>query len=48
MSQGLTAYGNRVYLSYESGSVPYVRDEDTLNKIGYVHRAPIGQLTGLA
>jgi hypothetical protein len=48
MSQGLTVYGKRVYLNYESGSVPYVRDEDTLNKIGYVHRAPNGQLTGLA
>jgi hypothetical protein len=48
MAEGMTAYAGRVWLTYESGTVPYVRDPDTLNPIGNVHTASIAALQGLA
>jgi len=48
MSEGITEYGGRAYLSYESGSHLYRSDPTTLNVITHLHKATITSLTGLA
>ncbi|TCN44534.1 hypothetical protein EV644_101330 [Kribbella orskensis] len=48
MSEGITEYGGRAYLVFESGSHVYRSDPKTLNVISRLHKATISSLTGLA
>ncbi|GAA1614137.1 hypothetical protein GCM10009789_80340 [Kribbella sancticallisti] len=48
MSEGITEYGGRAYLVYESASHLYRSDPKTLNVIPRLHKATISSLTGLA
>ncbi|WP_433166885.1 hypothetical protein [Kribbella sp. CA-247076] len=47
MSEGLTEYGGRAYLVFESGSYKYRSDPKTKNVITRLHKASISSLTGL-
>jgi len=47
MSEGITEYGGRVYLVFESGSYLYRSDQKTLNVITRLHKAPLSTLTSL-
>lgn len=48
MSEGITEYGGRAYLVFESGSHLYAGDPKTLNVIKNLHKATISSLTSLA
>ena len=48
MSEGITEYGGKAYLVFESGSHLYRGDSKTLNVITHLHKATIASLTGLA
>jgi hypothetical protein len=48
MSEGITEYGGRVYLVFESGSHLYRSDPKTLNVITRLHKASLSSLTSLA
>lgn len=48
MSEGITEYGGRAYLAFESGSHLYRSDSRTLNVITRLHKAPLSSLTSLA
>lgn len=48
MSEGITEYGGRAYLVFESGSHLYRGDKLTLNVIPNLHKATIASLTKLA
>ena len=48
MSEGITEYGVRAYLVFESGSHVYRSDPKTLNVISRLHKATISSLTSLA
>jgi hypothetical protein len=48
MSEGITEYGGKAYLVFESGSHLYSGDSKTLNVITHLHKATIASLTGLA
>jgi glutamine cyclotransferase len=48
MSEGITEYGGRAYLVFESGSHVYRSDPKTLNVISRLHKATISSLTSLA
>lgn len=48
MSEGITEYGGRAYLVFESGSHLYRSDSKTLNVIPRLHKATITSLTKLA
>jgi hypothetical protein len=48
LSEGITEYGGRAYLVFESGSHTYRSDPKTLNVITHLHKATISSLTGLA
>ncbi|TDD46935.1 hypothetical protein E1263_35570 [Kribbella antibiotica] len=48
MSEGITEYGGRAYLVFESGSYPYRSDKTTKNVITRLHKASISSLTSLA
>ncbi|TCM45151.1 hypothetical protein [Kribbella sp. VKM Ac-2568] len=48
MSEGITEYGGRAYLVFESGSHVYRSDPKTLNVISHLHKATISSLTSLA
>lgn len=48
MSEGITEYGGKAYLVFESGSHLYRGDSKTLNVITHLHKATITSLTGLA
>ena len=48
MSEGITEYGGRAYLVFESGSHLYRSDPKTLNVISRLHKATISSLTSLA
>jgi hypothetical protein len=48
MSEGITEYGGRAYLVFESGSHLYAGDPKTLNVIKSLHKATITSLTKLA
>jgi hypothetical protein len=47
MSEGITEYGGRAYLVFESGSHLYRSDPRTLNVIGRLHKASLSSLTSL-
>lgn len=48
MSEGITEFGGRAYLVFESGSYPYRSDPATKNVITRLHKASISSLTSLA
>ncbi|MFK4087934.1 hypothetical protein ACI2LF_27735 [Kribbella sp. NPDC020789] len=48
MSEGITEYGGRAYLVFESGSYAYRSDPKTKNVITHLHKASISSLTSLA
>jgi hypothetical protein len=48
MSEGITEFGGRAYLVFESGSHLYSGDPKTLNVIKSLHKATITSLTKLA
>jgi hypothetical protein len=48
MAEGITEYGGKAYLVFESGSHLYRGDSKTLNVITHLHKATIASLTGLA
>ena len=48
MTEGITEYGGRAYLLYESGSHLYRGDSRTLNVITRLHKATVSSLTKLA
>ncbi|MET7279685.1 hypothetical protein ABZS29_15720 [Kribbella sp. NPDC005582] len=48
MSEGITEFGGRAYLVFESGSYPYRSDPKTKNVITHLHKASISSLTSLA
>jgi hypothetical protein len=48
MAEGITEFGGRAYLVFESGSYPYRSDPLTKNVITHLHKAPISELTSLA
>lgn len=48
MSEGITEYGGRAYLVFESGSYQYRSDPKTKNVITHLHKASISSLTSLA
>jgi hypothetical protein len=48
MTEGITEYGGKAYLVFESGSHLYRADSKTLNVIPTLHKATITSLTGLA
>ncbi len=48
MSEGLTEFGGRAYLVFESGSYAYRSDPKTKNVITRLHKASISSLTSLA
>ncbi|GAA0594114.1 hypothetical protein HPO96_06740 [Kribbella sandramycini] len=48
MSEGITEFGGRAYLVFESGSYPYRSDPRTKNVITRLHKATISSLTSLA
>ncbi|WP_020387139.1 hypothetical protein [Kribbella catacumbae] len=48
MSEGITEFGGRAYLLFESGSHLYRGDSKTLNVIPRLHKATIASLTKLA
>lgn len=48
MSEGLTEFGGRAYLVFESGSHLYSSDPKTKNVIKSLHKASISSLTSLA
>ncbi|MFI5729036.1 hypothetical protein ACIA49_02880 [Kribbella sp. NPDC051587] len=48
MSEGITEYGGRAYLVFESGSYAYRSDPKTKNVITHLHKATISSLTSLA
>lgn len=48
MSEGITEFGGRAYLVFESGSHLYAGDSKTLNVIKSLHKATISSLTKLA
>jgi hypothetical protein len=47
MSEGLTEYGGRAYLVFESGAYKYRSDPKTKNVITRLHQAKLSSLTGL-
>ncbi|MEV6283105.1 hypothetical protein [Kribbella sp. NPDC051770] len=47
MSEGLTEFGGRAYLVFESGSYAYRNDPKTKNVIYNLHKAPLSSLTKL-
>ncbi|MFG1815188.1 hypothetical protein ACGFIF_15580 [Kribbella sp. NPDC049174] len=47
MSEGLTEFGGRAYLVFESGAYKYRSDPKTKNVITRLHKASISSLTGL-
>jgi hypothetical protein len=47
MSEGVTEYGGRAYLVFESGSYLYRSDPATKNVITRLHKASVSSLTGL-
>jgi hypothetical protein len=47
MSEGITEFGGRAYLVFESGSYLYRSDPKTLNVIPRLHKATISSLTKL-
>jgi hypothetical protein len=47
LSEGLTEFGGRAYLVFESGSYAFRSDPRTKNVITRLHKAPISSLTGL-
>ncbi|WP_405056502.1 hypothetical protein OG474_27635 [Kribbella sp. NBC_01505] len=48
MSEGITEFGGKAYLVFESGSYPYRSDPTTKNVITRLHKASISSLTSLA
>jgi hypothetical protein len=48
MAEGITEYGGKVYLVFESGSYLYRSDPKTLNVITKLHKASLSSLTSLA
>ncbi|WBQ03667.1 hypothetical protein [Kribbella sp. CA-293567] len=48
MSEGITEFGGRAYLLFESGAHLYRGDSRTLNVISHLHKATISSLTKLA
>ncbi|TCO26386.1 hypothetical protein EV652_107278 [Kribbella steppae] len=47
LSEGLTEFGGRAYLVFESGSYEFRSDPNTKNVITRLHKASISSLTGL-
>ncbi|MFC0624631.1 hypothetical protein [Kribbella deserti] len=47
MSEGLTEFGGRAYLVFESGSHLYRSDSRTLNVIPRMHKTPLSALTSM-